>query len=116
MPEERMESLLRHSMAVDPVPRLSSNFDRRLAQRLAPARLKPQARLVMIAYTLIAILTSVWALSSLPVPTGTYFLLLLAAIAALVPFSYAWTLNRPTEPSRPGGSGRAHPRRNGPTA
>jgi hypothetical protein len=94
MPEEPMEILLRHAMAPEPVPSLSSSFECRLAQRLAPTRLKPQARLIMLVYAVIAILISVWALRSAPVSANFYFILLLAAIAALVPCSYAWTLYR----------------------
>ena len=114
---EPMDHLLRKAIAADPVPRLSSSFDRRLAQRLAPARLKPQARMILVVYAVIAILISVWALRSAPVPAGVYFILLLAAIAALVPFSFARALNRwSTERSHPEDSGPAHPRTSGRTA
>src|SRR5580704_16909937 len=95
--QESMDNLLRSAMASEPVPRLSSSFDRRLTQRLSPARLKPAARLVLIVYAMIAILISVWALRSAPVSAGLCFGLVLAAIAALVPVSYAWTLNRPRQ-------------------
>jgi hypothetical protein len=90
MSEESMDDLLRKAMAVEPPPQLSSSFDRKLAQRLCPARLKPQARLVMILYAVIATLLSIWAVRNVPVSA-----LMLAVVVVLVPVSFAWTLNRP---------------------
>jgi hypothetical protein len=97
--QESMDNLLRGAMASEDVPRLSSSFDRVLTQRLSPARLKPAARLVLIVYAMIAILISVWALRSTPVSAGLYFGLVLAAIAVVVPVSYAWMVNHPPQSS-----------------
>ena len=94
-----MDNLLRGAMASEPVPRLSSSFDRRLTQRLSPTRLQTAARLVLIVYAVIAILISVWALRSAPVSASLYVGLILMAIAALVPVSYAWMLNHPPQSS-----------------
>src|ERR1700744_3711041 len=97
--QESMDSLLRGAMASEPVPRLSSSFDRLLSQRLSPARLKPAARVVMIVYAVIAMLISSWALRNTPLSPSVYFGLVLAAFAVLVPVSYAWTVNRPRQSS-----------------
>jgi hypothetical protein len=90
MSEESIDDLLRKAMAAEPRPQLSSSFDRKLGQRLRPARLKPQARLVMILYVVIATLFSIWAVRNVPASA-----LMLGVAIVLVPVSYAWTLNRP---------------------
>lgn len=93
--QESMDNLLRSAMASEPVPRLSPSFDRKLKQRLNQPRLKPQARLAMMAYTVIAILVSVLVLRGVPMSPGLSFGLLFGGIAVLIPLSFAWTLNRP---------------------
>lgn len=92
--QERMDNLLRSAMAAEPIPRLSPSFDRRLAQRIAPGRLKPQARLIMILYAVVALLISVWALRDMPLSTE----FLLGAVFVLVPVSYGWTLYKTGTP------------------
>ncbi len=93
--QESMDKLLRAAMGAEPLPRLSPSFDRKLKQRLNQPRLKPQARLVMIAYTLIAILVSMLVLRNVPMAPALSFGLLFGGIAVLIPLSYAWMLDRP---------------------
>jgi hypothetical protein len=81
-----MDRLLREAMASDPVPALSPGFERKLAQRLRPARMNSAARLLMAAYIVAALVTSFWILKNQPLAAVWP----LAALVALVPLSYAW--------------------------
>src|SRR5262245_59639011 len=63
--QEKMDTLLRRTMSVEPPPRLSSQFDQRLAKRLRrPRRLDSFGRWVMILYAILATVLSVAVMRS----------------------------------------------------
>jgi hypothetical protein len=63
--QEPMDRLLRQSMSTGPLPRLSPDFDRRLANRLRPRRrLNSRGRVIMTIYTLAGLIASVWMMRS----------------------------------------------------
>jgi hypothetical protein len=62
--QERLDLMLRRTMAADPAPALSPAFDRRLARRLRARRLSPKGRGVLALYALGALAVSVWAMRS----------------------------------------------------
>lgn len=60
--QENMDRLLREMMAATPPPSLSSDFDRRIAKEVRPRGLNSIGRRVMIAYAMLALILSVWAM------------------------------------------------------
>lgn len=58
--QERMDEMLRQSMARVPMPTLSAKFDNQLQRRIHPQRLSPGKRLVLALYTVVALVISVW--------------------------------------------------------
>jgi hypothetical protein len=63
--QEKMDDWLRQAMSAAPVPASSGEFDARLAKRLRPPRrLSSAGRLVLVAYTLIAIAVAIWVMRS----------------------------------------------------
>jgi len=62
--QERMDHLLRQSMASLPPPSLSPDFAQQLAKRMRPRRLSSAGRIVMALYASLAFLVSVWVMRS----------------------------------------------------
>jgi hypothetical protein len=59
--QQKMDAWLREAMSGG-APVLSAAFDTQLAKRLRPRRLTARGRVLMAAYTVAALLFSVWAL------------------------------------------------------
>lgn len=76
--DDVMDQLLRDTMAAE-APRLSPDFDARIMRRVRPRRLTPTGRLVLAAYVVAALATTVWAMHGLRVD------LIAAALAIGVP-------------------------------
>lgn len=58
--QDRMDQLLSQAMSA-PVPTLSSDFDRQLTRRM-PTRLDRRRRLVLVAYSVVALVVSLWSM------------------------------------------------------
>jgi hypothetical protein len=58
--QDKMDQMLRQSMARVPMPDLSSDFNKHLQRRLHPQRLSQGRRLILVLYTVISLLTSFW--------------------------------------------------------
>ena len=84
---EQIDRALREAFTA-PVPRLSSDFDRRLEQRLRSGRLSSGARLALTLYVLAALVGTIWAVRSVPLEW------LAVGFVVLVPASFAWALHR----------------------
>ncbi|SRR5258706_9420299 len=96
MPEheqETMDRLLRSALS-GPVPCLSADFDERLAKRFRPQRLHSGARLIMVLYTILAAILTIWAMRDFV----RFRDLLIPALLIAVPLSFAWTLRRLEQP------------------
>jgi hypothetical protein len=80
--QEKMDALLRQSMAQTPVPTLSPGFDRKLEKRLrTPAGLGFRARLTLALYAVAALVLSVWIMRYEAVD---WSLVILAVVVPLV--------------------------------
>ncbi len=73
-----MDRLLTNAMAAD-APRLSPAFDARVLRRVRPRRLTPLGRVAIAIYAVVAAVTAVWLLRSLPMES------IVAAVAVGVP-------------------------------
>jgi hypothetical protein len=85
--DELMDRILRET-ASRPVPGLSAAFDRRLAKAIRPRRLSPWARLILILYTLGALVLSIWALRPL------HFIGLVVMLSLVSSLATAWLFIR----------------------
>ena len=94
--QEQIDRLLRDVMSVPP-PKLSPNFEARLASRLRPRDLTGAVRCVMGLYAVAALIITLWATDNIP-GFAEWFVGGLAL--ALVPLSFAWTLRRLERPVR----------------
>jgi hypothetical protein len=82
--QERMDHLLRETLAATPQPSLSSAFDQRLKKRLQPRRLRPGGRWIMIMYTAFTLIVSIGTMRSQSIGWGVIAIAILAPLVLAV--------------------------------
>ena len=88
--DELMDRILREAASI-PAPGLSGDFDRGLARKFRPRRLKARARLAMILYTLAAVAASIWAVWPIPI---LWVLVTLGLLSSLISAWMFWRYQR----------------------